>query len=154
MTRSWRGVVGCLIAVLCCTGCSTYWRNRSRDAADMFDFGITVSKKPYFAFLPADYFNLTPLGYTRIVGSYHGLWKSKWGTWAIDDDAWGVLAWGSQKLQVGDFSADAPRQFWPEDIAALKAASKPLPTSAPVYNLGFLRVPLHHNPPPFPNGFS
>lgn len=146
--------VGGLAALLSCAGCGTYLRNRGRDAADIVDAGITITKRPYLAIYPGDYFNLTPMGFTCLKGTYHGLWKGRWSSQQIDDRAWGVVAWGSQRLTIGELNPEDDRQFWPDEIAALKAANKPLPTEARWYNVGFLRMACHRGRPPYPNCFS
>ncbi len=152
--RVWVLALGGVIAAVGCTGCGTYWRNRSRDAADIIDVGVTITKRPYIAFYPGDYFNLTPMGYTRLKGTWHGLYQGKWGSRAIDDKSWGIVAYGSQRLTVGEFNPEDPNQFWPDELAALKAANKPLPTKAKRYNVGFLRLACHRGRPPYPNCYS
>lgn len=152
--RRWAGLAG-LVAMAACAGCcSTYMKNRGRDAADIMDVGITLTKQPHLAFYPGDYFNLTPMGFTCLKGSYHGLWEGKWCSKPMEDRAWGIVAWGSQNLTVGDFNPQDPRQFWPEEIAALKAANKPLPTEPAWYNVGFLRLACHGKRPPYPDALS
>lgn len=144
-----------LVALIVCSGCcGTYLRNRGRDAADIMDVGITVSKRPYLGVYPGDYFNLTPMGYVHMKGTLHGLWCGRWTSVPIEDRAWGVVAWGRQRLVIGEFNPEDPRQFWPEEIAALKAANKPLPTKPKAYNVGFLRIACHGNRPPYPNCWS
>jgi hypothetical protein len=142
------------ILVLCCSGCGTYWRNRGNDALDMWDFGISTTSKPCFAFVPADYMNVTPIGFSFLEGKFHGVYRRQWVTLKLSDSMWGVLVTGSQTLQVGELDANDPRQFHPAKIAALKAAGKPLPTAPQRYDLGLVTVPLHDNAPPYPNWFS
>jgi len=144
-----------LVGLLACAGCcSTYMKNRGRDAADIIDAGITVSKRPYLAIFPGDYFNFTPMGFSYLKGTYHGLWKGSWTSVPIDDRGWGIIAWGSQKLTIGEFDPEDPRQFWPDEIAEFKAANKPLPTKAKRYNVGFLRLACQRGRPPYPNCVS
>ncbi|HUT33591.1 MAG TPA: hypothetical protein VNE39_08940 [Planctomycetota bacterium] len=153
-TRSWGLVLGSVAVVVGCAGCGTYWRNRSRDAAHMFDFGISTSKKFCLAFLPADYMNVTPIGFSRIEGRFHGIYKSHWGSWPISDRIWGVVTCGSQTLTIGEFDPNDPHQFPAKEIAELKAANKPLPTAPRRYNIGFLRVACKGGEPPYPDWFS
>jgi len=129
-------------AALLLAGCgTTYMRNRARDAKDMVDFGFTTSKKPCFAFyLPGDYFNLTPLGYSNIEGTFHGVGGRQVGSMPFRDSSWGVLLWGSTKCQVGDFNPNDPRYVSPAKLAELKAAGQPLPTEPPRYNVGVVRM--------------
>ncbi|MBM4035986.1 MAG: hypothetical protein FJ291_29980 [Planctomycetes bacterium] len=154
MSKCRRMPLAWLVLALGCAGCGTYWRNRGNDALDMWDFGLSTSSRPGLAFLPADYMNVTPIGFSFIEGTFHGVYRRKWGTFTLSDSMWGVLVTGSQTLQVGEFDVSDPDQFHPAKIAALKAAGKPLPTAPQRYNLGLLTVPLHDNAPPYPNWFS
>ncbi|MBM4036990.1 MAG: hypothetical protein FJ290_00625 [Planctomycetes bacterium] len=153
-TRVWGLVLGGIVAALGCTGCGTYLRNRGNDALDMWDVGISVSSRPCLAFLPADYMNVTPIGFSRIEGKYHGIYKRQFGTWKLSDNVWGVVTCGSQTLTIGEFDPNDPNQFPAQEIAALKAANKPLPTAPRRYNTGLVRVACRGGEPPYPDWFS
>jgi len=152
--RVWGLVLVAIIAAAGCTGCGTYWRNRGNDALQMWDVGLSVSSRPYLAFLPADYMNVTPIGFSRIEGRYIGVYKAKWASLKLSDDIWGVLVCGSQTLTIGEFDPNDPHQFRPEAIAKLKAEGKPLPTKPERYNIGCVSVPRKGNAPPYPDWFS
>ncbi len=129
-------------------GCSnTYWQNRGRDAMAMVDVGIVTTTQPHFA-LFNDYFNLIPLGYSNLDGTFHGIGNGRHGAMPIRIRYWGVIAWGSRDFQLGEFDLNDPVQVSPEWIAALRAANQPLPTATPRYNTGFLRMALQDNVPP------
>lgn len=150
--RTWGRLVllAALAAALGASGCSrSFLEKRGRDARDMVDFGFTTSKKPCFAFyLPGDYFNLTPFGYSNIEGTFHGVGARQVGAMPIRDQCWGVLLWGSAKHQLGPFNPDEPRHIDPKKVAELKAAGKPLPTEAARYNDGVVRMLVQDNVPP------
>ena len=135
-----------LLLVLQVAGCG-YLADRGRDARDMMDFGFTTSRKFCFA-IYQDYFNLVPHGYSRIDGWFHGVGARQIGTVRLRDKTWGLLAWGSEKKQLGDFDPAEPRQISPGRVEKLKAEGKPLPTEVPRYHTGFLRMPLKDNAPP------
>jgi len=127
-------------------GCG-YLADRGRDAKDMVDFGFTTSRKFCFA-IHQDYFNLVPHGYSNIDGWFHGVGARQVGTVRLRDNTWGLLAWGSEKKQMGDFDPAEPRQISPRRLEKLKAEGKPLPTEVPRYNTGPLRMLLEDNAPP------
>ena len=140
------------LAAVCAVGCgTTYMRNRGRDAMQMIDWGVVTSSKPCFG-LTNDYFNVLPLGYTNVQGTFHGLGNCKCGSMPFQYHLWGALFWGSLKFQLDEFDPNSPFQFSPEKIAAL-AAGTPLPTEARRYNLGFVRISAQDNAPPPRTGF-
>ncbi len=140
--RAWGLVLGGVVAVVGCAGCGgAYGRNRARDAREMVDFGFTTSRKPCLAIeLPSDYFNFTPLGYSNLEGTFHGVGRRQVGAVPIKTKAWGLLLWGSRKFQLGTFDPNDPRDFSQEKLAELKAAGKPLPTESPRFNNGVVRM--------------
>ena len=73
--------LGWVILVTCCAGCGTYLRNRGNDALDMWDFGLSVSSKPGLAFLPADYMNVTPIGFSDSTWSPRAKASTATGGW-------------------------------------------------------------------------
>ena len=151
--KNWGFVVGCVAAVACGVGCGTYGRNLAKDAREMMDIGYTTSKKACFAFeLPGDYFNLTPLGFSNLEGTFHGVGRRQVGAVPIKNKAWGLLFWGSRKFQLGTFTPEDPRDFSPEKLAELKAAGKPMPTESPRFNNGIVRMLVQDNAG-YPNSF-
>lgn len=131
---------------LSAAGCG-YLADRGRDAKDMVDFGFTTSKKFGFA-LYQDYFNLVPHGYSNIDGWFHGVGARQAGSMRLRDKTWGLVAWGSRKKQFREFDPAERRQISPHRLERLKAEGKPLPTEAPRYHTGFVRLPLKDNAPP------
>jgi len=130
------------------TGC-TYLGHRGRDAADMFEVGLTFSKKPQFALLPVDYFNLVGLGYSNVEGTYAGIGNRRVGAMPIKDDgSYGLLFWGKDALKVGDLNPKDPHEVWVGEMERLTAEGKPLPTERPDYHKGLVRLPIQDNAPP------
>lgn len=143
MSRWHRGGVGVglvLVVGLCCASCSSpYMKNRADDAKDAMDFGITTSSKPCFAlYVPGDYFNFTPFGYSNVKGTFHGVGNRRVGSMPIVDQSWGVLLRGSKKICVGEFDPNEPRHVSPATVAELKTAGKPAPTEPARYADGAL----------------
>ncbi len=138
---------GFALALALC-GCQKYWRDRRNDFGDAMTVGITVSKSPQFAFYPIDYFNISPLGYSRLDGRFSGLCGGKWQTVELHDHTWGVLLWGSDHLQLGEFDPADTRLFAPSQLAELKAAGQEPPKERPRYNKGPLRLAAQDNAPP------
>jgi len=137
-----------LWAGLLCSGC-TYLSKRARDAADMFEVGITTSSKPQFAFHPLDYFNSFTLGYSRVEGTYWGIGERRIGKMPFkDENTWGLLLWGNDTLKIGAFNPKDPHLARTEEMAKLQAEGKPLPTERPPYNKGLVRVLKEDNSPP------
>ena len=154
MTKQRLMATASLALALACGGCGTYLLDRGNDVVDLFDFGVTVSSKPYFAFLPIEYFNATPIGYSRIEGRYHGVWQRRLGSWDLKDDTWGCILWGKQTLQYGPFDPSHPRHFPPRKLAAMKAAGTPLPTEAPRYDIGLVPALSGGDLPAYPSNLS
>ncbi len=146
--RCWSSAALAAAALLVSTGCA-YLGDRGRDALDVFDIGITVSDhlRPDFA-LYQDYMNVIPHGFAHVDGWYIGISHRKVGVMRLKYRAWGALLWGSTQLQVGDFDPYDWHQARREDMDALLAAGKPLPTEAPRYNQGLLRMHQQGNLPP------
>jgi hypothetical protein len=137
-------------------GCSsTYWRNRGNDLADLIDLGITVSplSKPGFA-LHADFFNITPLGYSHVDGQYIGWAYRQIGVLDFKDDAWGVLIYGREDTHLGMFDPLNPHQAPKSEIRQLQSARKPLPTEMAAYTVGIGGMAVAGTTPPWPTFFS
>jgi len=144
MISKWRGVVlaGVFVAITC-GGCGPHQR---KEAKEMVDFGFTTSKKFGFAFtLPGDYFNMTPIGYSNVDGTFHGIGRRRVGAVAIHDHSWGILLAGSRKFQLGEFDPNEIRDLSPRELAALKAEGKPLPTETRRYTTGAVGMACFDN---------
>ncbi len=155
MVRGRCAWMGCLIAFagLLGAGCSTtYMKNRGRDAMRCIDWGVVTTRTPHFA-LFNDYFNVVPIGYSNLEGTFHGVGNSHFGAMPIRIQYWGVLAWGGMSCQVDEFDLNNPYQVSPDQVAALRAANQPLPTTTPWYHTGFLRMALCDDVPPRATGF-
>jgi hypothetical protein len=116
------------------------------------DWGYVTTKKPHFAVFN-DYFNAVPTGYSNLEGTFHGIGNSRFGSMPIRIDYWGALVSGGTSFQLGEFDITSPFQVSPEEIAALRAANQPLPTTTPWYHTGFLRMALYDGVPPRRTGF-
>jgi hypothetical protein len=137
-------------------GCSsTYWLNRGNDALDIMDLGLTVTPrlKPDLG-LYVDFFNITPLGYSRVRGRFYGLARRQFGGMDVRDDSWGVLLWGSEDIEVGEFDPRNPHLVDQGEIQALQDAGKPLPQEGRRYNMGIVRMAAHDNAPPWVTFFT
>ena len=91
-------------------GCgSAYMRNRLNDALDIVDIGITVTPRaePDFA-LFLDFYNFLPLGYADVNGKILGLGNRNPGWNDFEMQAWGVLAWGTEKIWYGKVQSRRP----------------------------------------------
>lgn len=133
-SRCWGVALVGVLAAFACTACGPRQR---KEAKEMVDFGFTTSKKFGFAFtLPGDYFNVTPIGYSNVDGTFHGIGRRQVGAVAIHDHSWGILLAGSRKFQLGQFDPNEIRDLSPRELAALKAEGKPLPTETRRYTTG------------------
>lgn len=131
------------------SGC-TYMAKRGHDAADIFEVGLTVSKKPQIAIHPVDYFNSIALGYSNVEGTYIGIGGRTVGVMPFKDKAsWGALFWGRENLSIGDFDTNDPHLVWRQEMDALRAEGKPLPVAKPEYSKGLVSlINYRHSPPP------
>jgi len=91
-------------ALIAATGC-TYLRNRGRDALDMFDIGVTWTKKPQFG-LYANCPVLAPGGYGKVDGHFAGVGGGRVGVMKHHQDNVGLLVWGREKEGWGEFRKD------------------------------------------------
>ena len=77
------------------SGCM-YLQNRGRDAAEMFDLGLTFSAKPQIGL----YVNcpvIAPIGYGHVDGYYAGVGGGKVGVMEHKQRNAGLLVWGYEK---------------------------------------------------------
>lgn len=122
------------------SGCA-YLHERGRDAADMFEVGLTVSRRPQLAIYPVAYFNLVSLGYSGVEGTYYGIGGRTIGAMPFKDRAsWGVLLWGYDNLNIGPFNPDDPHLAWRGDMAELREQGQPLPAERPEYSYGAITL--------------
>lgn len=85
-------------------GCS-YLRDRGDDAAQMFDFGLTFSKKPQFS----AYMNcpvIAPLGYGKVDGYFVGMGGGKVGAMKHHQESSGLLVWGREEVSWDSFDPE------------------------------------------------
>ncbi len=123
----WRpGQVVLLAGVLCLTGC-TYMKNRGSDFTDVFDAGVTVSKKPQFT-LYANFLSLLSLGYAHFDGTLYGMADRHYGAVTAREHAAGLLVWGREQFGYETF-----------DLAD--------PESPPSWRVGLVGLPMGPAPP-------
>jgi hypothetical protein len=102
----WR-IVLVVALVAACTGafaCS-YPKHRLEDAADMFDLGLTFSKKPQFS----AYMNcpvIAPIGYGKVDGEFIGVGGGKVGVMEHHQESSGLLFWGREEVSWDTFDPD------------------------------------------------
>ncbi|MCD6385073.1 hypothetical protein J7M23_04775 [Candidatus Sumerlaeota bacterium] len=134
-----------LITSLTITGC-TYLRARGNDALDIIDVGITITDKwsPDFG-IYADFFSLTPTGFTHIDGKMIGIGTRQAGLLDYKDDSWGVLVWGSERRGSGKFNPLDPHQARRDQQNA---------ETRPRFNNGVIRMILKNNASPLPRFFE
>jgi len=143
----------CLLA-LCVQslGCSSpYWTNRGKDFMEIIELGVTVSPhwKPDFA-LHANFFNVTPLGVSYIDGKYIGWGYRQFGVMDYRDRTWGLLLWGREDLQLGEFDPLDPHQAPAGEIRQLSAAGRPLPDRMAIHDVGVVGMIQAGKTPPWP----
>lgn len=151
--RAAMGVRVVLLAALVMPAGCTYLANRGRDAIDIVDIGLTVSKKPGFA-LYVDFFNITPVAVSHVDGTYLGIGNRQFGALDHKDRAWGALLWGSEQVNTGEFDPDNPHLISPGKVRQMREAGEPLPEQAPRYNVGLVRMVAQDNSPPGPTFLS
>jgi hypothetical protein len=142
--KSLRIVLVSFLLIGLLAGC-TYLRNRGNDALDIFDLGLTVSKKPQFG-LYADWFNLTTLGFSHIDGWLLGWGMRHAGAPTYQEHAWGVLLWGSEKIGIGPFNPEDPHQ-----ATSSYTGSK---DECPRYDAGIIGLFAGNNHPPLIQDFE
>ena len=114
VTKQWAFTKAALLLVCAalmavCQGCS-YVRDRRDDATEMFDFGLTFSKRPQFS----AYMNcpvIVPVGYGKVDGYFVGMGGGKVGAMEHHQESTGLLVWGREEVTWESFD--------PEDADAL-----------------------------------
>jgi hypothetical protein len=94
------------------SGCA-YLKNRGNDALDMFDLGITVSKKPGFA-LYMDKPPIMPMGFANVEGKLIGLGRSRFGVHDFREKGVGYFVGGSLQRGLDNYDvqdANAPARY-------------------------------------------
>ena len=104
-----RGIYGAaaLAVILSLTGC-TYLGHRGRDALEMFDLGVTGSKKPCFALYVGVFAQLVAVGYGDVDGGFAGWGDGKMGAMDYHERAIGLILWGEEQLGFDEFHKDDP----------------------------------------------
>jgi len=77
------------------SGC-TFLSNRGSDAKQMMDLGLTFSKKPQFG-LYANCPMVTPVGYSKVDGTFVGMGGGKLGAGEHHQNNAGMLFWGREE---------------------------------------------------------
>lgn len=95
-----------VVAVLA-QGCA-YVQHRGQDALDMFDIGVTVTKKPQFG-LYANCPFLAPAGYGKVDGRFIGIGGGKVGSMEHHQDNVGLLVTGRENTTFGENNADGKK---------------------------------------------
>jgi hypothetical protein len=99
-------VLGMFVFTSVFSGCA-YLKNRGNDTLDMFDLGITVSKKPGFA-LYMDKPPVMPMGYANVDGKLIGLGRSRFGVHDFREKAVGYLIGGSIQRGLDNYDPQDP----------------------------------------------
>jgi hypothetical protein len=140
MKKSFCQIFTLLLLLANLSGCS-YMTKRGHDAIDIFDIGFTVTQKatPDFAAY-IDFFGRTPLGFASVDATLYGMgFNRQLGAIPYTNHSWGVVAWGSEKLGVGDFDAKNPYQARVDQQDA---------KDFPRFNTGFVRMIAEDDAPP------
>jgi len=90
-------IVLCALALLLGVQGCKYLKWRADDFAEVVDIGITISKKPYFAFY-SDELSLLPIGYAHVDGYFAGWGGGQVGVTTHSVHCWGLLVHGKEEL--------------------------------------------------------
>jgi hypothetical protein len=139
------------VAASAAPGCA-YLKNRGNDALDIFDIGLTVSRKPGVS-LYCGCLNLIPIGYASVEGTLMGLGERQVGLLPARQHAAGVLLWGAEQFAYGvNFQREAPNSPPDWRIGAIGLAEGPRPPgrhliSCPkTLHLGFIGITITCKP--------
>ena len=124
-------------------GCA-YMKDRGNDLSDTFELGITVTPRlmPTFA-ARMNGFDVVSLGYSKSDLMLLGWTDRQFGVLRLQDDFWGVLAWGEERIAI---SKDGEQPQWSED-GWPPATSLPFEGREP-YSVGFVGAFAGENRPP------
>ncbi|MHC4591331.1 MAG: hypothetical protein ACYS8L_01395, partial [Planctomycetota bacterium] len=119
-----RAVITVALAVLLAAveGCS-YPMHRLQDAAEMFDFGLTFSKKPQFS----AYMNcpvVAPIGYGKVDGQFVGVGGGTVGAMKHHQESSGVLVWGREEVSWDTFDAEDAETISVQGVGVLGLAER------------------------------
>jgi hypothetical protein len=128
--------------MLATSGCA-YMADRGGDLLDIVDIGLTFSDhlEPDIG-LYIDYFNIIPLGGSRIDGKMLGIGNRRIGWMDYEHNSWGVVLCGTEQKGCGPFEAADPHQARRDQTDA---------TERPRFGAGLPRMIVDDNRPPFPN---
>jgi len=103
-------------------GCS-YMRYRINDAKQMFDFGLTFSKKFQFS----AYMNcpvIAPLGYGNVDGYFVGVGNNQTGVTQFHQKSKGALVWGSEEVNWSSFDPKDADSLHVQGVGVLGLAER------------------------------
>ncbi len=134
-----------VVSALFLNGCA-YMEARGRDALDMFEIGITITDKaePDFS-LYFDFFNITPVGYSKVDGKVLGIGNRQIGWLDHSNHRWGLLLAGEDRETSGVFN--------PRDPHLTRADHRDV-DELPTYNSGIGKMVAQGNPPPLVQFFE
>jgi len=139
--------VALLVAMLTSTGCA-YLKARGNDALDIFDVGVTVSKKPGLS-LYIGFLNIISGGYSNMDGHILGIGGSDTGVVPARHKAHGVVLWGKEQLGYRDVDFSSPNSPEPWHVGVVGLIQGPGPKGRNVVNcpklfhLGFIGLTLN-----------
>ena len=119
-------------------GCARpYFQNRLNDTMDLWEMGVTVSKKPGVAVFSSCY-SLLPIGYSHVEGKEYG-WGNRQAGWMdFRHKSWGVVVYSCYDQLTGKFNPNDPYQ-------ARRDQSHE--TDKPRFNTGIIGVTTGNCPP-------
>jgi hypothetical protein len=97
------------------SGCGTYWRNRANDFSDMFDIGVTFSKKGQWAFYNS-FESIVALGYANYEATYYGWGGSHFGKNHLYLKAWGALVWADEQVGWDGYDKSDPNTLYCQTV--------------------------------------
>jgi hypothetical protein len=101
-------------ALLAASGCA-YLRHRAEDFAEIADVGLTVSRKPQWAFYNS-FESLAAGGYADYEATFIGWGGGQFGATRHYLKAWGALVWGDERVGWGDYDVDEPGTLYEQTV--------------------------------------